>query len=104
MSKEDFIIGLVCNEFNVSYESIRSSSRKRALVYSRVALAYFLVFYADATTIKAGNLMNRDHSTITFYKNDVYYSLYNSDKTFRIRIDNIKSKLKHYGVKKQIYI
>lgn len=97
MSKEDFIIDLVCDEFLVSYESIRSSSRKRALVYSRVALAYFLVFYADATTIKAGKIMNRDHSSIIYYIKDVYESLYKYDGIFRTRIENIRAKIGHYG-------
>lgn len=97
MSKEDFIIDLVCDEFLVSYESIRSSSRKRALVYSRVALAYFLVFYADATTIKAGKIMNRDHTSITYYINDVYESLCRFDGTFRTRIENIRAKIGYYG-------
>ncbi|MGN1155434.1 MAG: helix-turn-helix domain-containing protein [Agathobacter sp.] len=97
MSKEDFIIDLVCDEFLVSLESIKSSSRKRALVYSRVALAYFLVFYADATTIKAGKMMNRDHSSIIYYINDVYESLYRSDKIFMMRIENIRAKMGSYG-------
>jgi len=62
------ILNKYCSDFRVSVDSIRSNDRSSNLVYHRYMLASKMV-HAGVHPKIAGKVMNRDRSTILYYKN-----------------------------------
>jgi hypothetical protein len=52
----------------ITLEMIRSNSRKRDLVIPRAIVGYILHIHIGITLQKSGEIINRDHSSISFYK------------------------------------
>ena len=63
----DKIIQTVCETWNRSLDDVCGRSRKQESVYTRMTIAHFLRQYTTLSTIEIGNLINRDHATITHY-------------------------------------
>ena len=87
---------MICNVYNVELDDVRSKSRQRYLFYVRVIMAGVLRSEYNLTFTEIGRLLNRDHTTITYYK-AMYDDLAHYDYTFKEMITSIKDVL--LGVK-----
>lgn len=88
------IIEVVCKYLNVSEERLTGASRKRELVEGRhIAMAFIRYTNRNLSLKQIGKLFgDRDHSTV-IYAVQTYEDLYSTDKSFRKKIDIIKSML-----------
>ena len=62
------IINDVCSLYGVTREELVSPSRLQSLFFARVMTGYFLARYSQLTLSDIGKIMNRNHSTISYYK------------------------------------
>ncbi|HET6244210.1 MAG: hypothetical protein H0V01_07530 [Bacteroidetes bacterium] len=58
------LIKLVCNYFRLNPKILSSKTRKQEVVYCRALIFYFLVNDLKFTSIKAGQVFNRNHATV----------------------------------------
>ena len=88
--REDILrtITMICNIYDVELDDIRSKSRERFLFYVRVVMASVLRSEYNLTFTEIGLFLNRDHSTITYYKT-MYDDLIHYDKTFQDMLKSI---------------
>lgn len=56
-------ITTVCKDYNISYEDIMSSSRKRSIVLPRMVLMYKL-YQTGFTLVEVGAIFKKDHTTV----------------------------------------
>jgi chromosomal replication initiator protein len=87
----DQLNNLICNEFNVTVEQLKSKSRKRVHTVPRQAAMFFLKAKTQLTHKQIGNYYGgRDHSTAIHAQNTIS-DLMDSDKLFAqtmIRLGN----------------
>lgn len=88
----DKIIQTVCKTWNRSLDDVCGRSRKQEIVYTRMTIAYFLRQYTTLSTTEIGNLINRDHATISYYLK-AYDSEFRFNKDFRNFAERIKEDL-----------
>lgn len=68
----DEIVNKVCNHFGVTMHQLKSKVRLRTFVDARSIIAYLLSKSSiSITQEKIGLLLNRDHSSIAYYKTKV---------------------------------
>lgn len=60
----DKIITVVCEHLKLTVEQIRGKSRSKEFVYARHLIFYFLRKHTTLTLKSAGELFNRDHTTV----------------------------------------
>jgi chromosomal replication initiator protein len=87
--KSDKIIDLICTNYKVSFDDIKSKSRKRNVVMARQLICYFIYEHTKLTLIKVAEMLNRDHSTI-IYSKDIVKELCFSDKAYRQHFEHLE--------------
>ncbi len=90
----DYIQKIVCNYFNIPVEQIQSKTRKREIVQARQVAMYFSKNLTKASLATIGSQIGgKDHATVLHACKTVN-NLIETDKRFRIQIDEIEKKLK----------
>jgi chromosomal replication initiator protein len=90
----DYIQKVVCNYFNIGTESLQSSTRKREIVQARQVAMYFSKNLTKASLASIGSQIGgKDHATVLHACKTVN-NLIETDKRFRLQIDEIEKKLK----------
>jgi len=90
----DYIQKVVCNYFNIPVEHIQSKTRKREIVQARQVAMFFSKSLTKASLATIGSQIGRkDHATVLHACKTVN-NLIETDKRFRIQIDEIEKKLK----------
>ena len=90
----DYIQKVVCNYFNIPVEMLQSRTRKREIVQARQVAMYFSKGLTKASLATIGSQIGgKDHATVLHACKTVN-NLADTDKTFRLQIDEIEKKLK----------
>jgi len=90
----DYIQKVVCNYFNIPPDSIRSKTRKREIVQARQIAMYFSKGLTKSSLATIGSQIGgKDHATVLHACKTVN-NLIETDKSFRLQIDEIEKKLK----------
>jgi chromosomal replication initiator protein len=90
----DYIQKVVCNFFNLPLEQIQSKTRKREIVQARQVAMFFSKSLTKASLATIGSQIGgKDHATVLHACKTVN-NLIETDKRFRIQIDEIEKKLK----------
>ncbi len=90
----DYIQKVVCNYFNLPLDQIQSKTRKREIVQARQVAMFFSKSLTKASLATIGTQIGgKDHATVLHACKTVN-NLIETDKRFRIQIDEIEKKLK----------
>jgi len=90
----DYIQKIVCDYFNMPIESIRSKTRKREIVQARQIAMYFAKGMTKSSLATIGSVIGgKDHATVLHACKTVN-NLIETDKRFRVFIEEIDKKLK----------
>ncbi|MEE9463513.1 MAG: chromosomal replication initiator protein DnaA [Bacteroidales bacterium] len=90
----DYIQKVVCNYFNIPLDHIQSKTRKREIVQARQVAMFFSKSLTKASLATIGTQIGgKDHATVLHACKTVN-NLIETDKRFRIQIDEIEKKLK----------
>jgi chromosomal replication initiator protein len=90
----EYIQKVVCNFFNIPPDTIRSKTRKREIVQARQVAMYFSKSLTKSSLATIGSQIGgKDHATVLHACKTVN-NLIETDKSFRIQIDEIEKKLK----------
>jgi chromosomal replication initiator protein len=90
----DYIQKVVCNYFNIPVDHIQSKTRKREIVQARQVAMFFSKSMTKASLATIGTQIGgKDHATVLHACKTVN-NLIETDKRFRIQIDEIEKKLK----------
>jgi chromosomal replication initiator protein len=86
----------VSSYFNLTYDEIKSKSRKRHIVYPRQLIHYFLWKTAKFSLETIGNNVGgKSHCTV-MYSRDTIYELLDSNIEVRYDVMELTRKLKKY--------
>jgi chromosomal replication initiator protein len=90
----DYIQKIVCNFFNIPLDHIQSKTRKREIVQARQVAMFFSKSMTKASLATIGSQIGgKDHATVLHACKTVN-NLIDTDKRFRLQIDEIEKKLK----------
>lgn len=90
----DYIQKVVCNYFNIGVEQLQSKTRKREIVQARQVAMYFSKSLTKSSLATIGSQIGgKDHATVLHACKTVN-NLIETDKRFRVQIDEIEKKLK----------
>ncbi len=90
----DYIQKVVCNYFNIPLDHIQSKTRKREIVQARQVAMFFSKSLTKASLATIGSQIGgKDHATVLHACKTVN-NLIETDKRFRIQVDEIEKKLK----------
>jgi chromosomal replication initiator protein len=90
----DYIQKIVCTYFNIPVDHIQSKTRKREIVQARQVAMFFSKSMTKASLATIGSQIGgKDHATVLHACKTVN-NLIETDKRFRIQIDEIEKKLK----------
>jgi chromosomal replication initiator protein len=90
----DYIQKVVCNYFNVPVEMLQSNTRKREIVQARQIAMFFSKSLTKSSLATIGSQIgDKDHATVLHACKTVH-NLLDTDKRFRIQIDEIEKRLK----------
>lgn len=90
----DYIQKIVCNFFNIPLDHIQSKTRKREIVQARQVAMFFSKSMTKASLATIGSQIGgKDHATVLHACKTVN-NLIETDKRFRLQIDEIEKKLK----------
>ena len=90
----DYIQKIVCNFFNIPLDQIQSKTRKREIVQARQVAMFFSKNMTKASLATIGSQIGgKDHATVLHACKTVN-NLIETDKRFRLQIDEIEKKLK----------
>jgi chromosomal replication initiator protein len=90
----DYIQKVVCNYFNVPAEMLQSSTRKREIVQARQIAMFFSKNLTKSSLATIGSQIgDKDHATVLHACKTVN-NLLDTDKRFRLQIDEIEKRLK----------
>lgn len=64
VTNDDFIAQKICNEYNVSFEEIKSVEKTRRLNKPRAIIFFALNIYKKRSLVWIGKRFNRDHSSV----------------------------------------
>jgi chromosomal replication initiator protein len=84
---------VVCDYFHVSPTLIQEKTRKREVVIVRQVAMYFAKDYTNASLTYIGNQLGRKDHTTVLYAHRVITDLIETDRTFRARMDELRSKI-----------
>ena len=90
----DYIQKVVCDYFNLPVEILNSKTRKREIVQARQIAMFFAKNMTKSSLATIGsNIGGKDHATVLHAYKTVN-NLIDTDKSFRVYIDEIGNKLK----------
>jgi chromosomal replication initiator protein len=90
----DYIQKVVCNYFNIGVEQLQSKTRKREIVQARQVAMFFSKSLTKSSLATIGSQIGgKDHATVLHACKTVN-NLIETDKRFRVQIDEIEKKLK----------
>lgn len=90
----DYIQKVVCDYFNMQVENLKSKTRKREIVQARQIAMYFAKSLTKSSLATIGSVIGgKDHATVLHACKTVN-NLIDTDKRFRLYIDEIEKKLK----------
>ena len=90
----DYIQKIVCDYFNIPIDLMQSKTRKREIVQARQVAMYFSKSLTKSSLATIGSLIGgKDHATVLHACKTVN-NLIDTDKRFRVQIDEIEKKLK----------
>jgi chromosomal replication initiator protein len=90
----DYIQKIVCDYFNMQVENLKSKTRKREIVQARQIAMYFAKNLTKSSLATIGSVIGgKDHATVLHACKTVN-NLIDTDKRFRLYIDEIEKKLK----------
>ena len=90
----DYIQKVVCNYFSVGIEQLQSRTRKREIVQARQVAMFFSKSLTKSSLASIGSIIGgKDHATVLHACKTVN-NLIETDKRFRLQIDEIEKKLK----------
>lgn len=90
----EYISKVVCDYFNISVDSLQAKTRKREIVQARQLTMYFSKNMTKYSLASIGaQIGNKDHATVLHACKTVN-NLKETDKNFRVYVDDIEKKLK----------
>jgi chromosomal replication initiator protein len=90
----DYIQKVVCNYFNIPVDQIQSKTRKREIVQARQVAMFFSKNLTKSSLATIGSQIGgKDHATVLHACKTVN-NLIDTDKRFRLQVDEIEKKLK----------
>jgi len=90
----DYIQKVICNYYNVAAEMLHSKTRKREIVQARQVAMFFSKNLTKSSLATIGaQIGGKDHATVLHACKTVN-NLMDTDKRFRMQIDEIEKKLK----------
>lgn len=90
----DYIQKVVCSYFNIGVETLQSKTRKREIVQARQVAMFFSKGLTKSSLATIGTQIGgKDHATVLHACKTVN-NLIETDKRFRLQIDEIEKKLK----------
>lgn len=90
----DYIQKVVCNYFNIPVDQIQTKTRKREIVQARQVAMFFSKNMTKSSLATIGaQIGGKDHATVLHACKTVN-NLIETDKRFRLQIDEIEKKLK----------
>jgi len=90
----DYIQKVVCSYFNIGVEQLQSKTRKREIVQARQVAMFFSKGLTKSSLATIGSQIGgKDHATVLHACKTVN-NLIETDKRFRLQIDEIEKKLK----------
>ena len=90
----DYIQKVVCSYYNIGLELLQSRTRKREIVQARQVAMFFSKSMTKSSLATIGtHIGGKDHATVLHACKTVN-NLIETDKRFRIQIDEIEKKLK----------
>jgi len=90
----EYIQKVVCNYYNIGVEQLQSRTRKREIVQARQVAMFFSKSLTKSSLATIGSQIGgKDHATVLHACKTVN-NLMETDKRFRIQIDEIEKKLK----------
>ena len=90
----DYIQKVVCDYFNMPIEVLKSKTRKREIVQARQIVMYFAKQMTKSSLSTIGSQIgNKNHATVLHACKTVN-NLIETDKSFKVCIDEIEKKLK----------
>lgn len=90
----DYIQKIVCNYYNIGIDQIQSRTRKREIVQARQVAMFFSKSLTKSSLATIGSQIGgKDHATVLHACKTVN-NLLETDKRFRLQIDEIEKKLK----------
>lgn len=90
----DYIQKVVCNYFSIPLDQIQSKTRKREIVQARQVAMFFSKNLTKASLATIGTQIGgKDHATVLHACKTVN-NLMETDKRFRLQVDEIEKKLK----------
>ena len=90
----DYIQKVVCNYYNIGLEQLQSKTRKREIVQARQVAMFFSKSMTKSSLATIGSQIGgKDHATVLHACKTVN-NLIETDKRFRLQVDEIEKKLK----------
>ena len=90
----DYIQKIVCDYFNIPIDLMQSKTRKREIVQARQVAMFFSKSLTKSSLATIGSQIGgKDHATVLHACKTVN-NLIDTDKRFRVQIDEIEKKLK----------
>jgi chromosomal replication initiator protein len=90
----DYIQKVVCNYYNIALDQLQSKTRKREIVQARQVAMFFSKTLTKSSLATIGSQIGgKDHATVLHACKTVN-NLIETDKRFRIQVDEIEKKLK----------
>ncbi|MFP3860216.1 MAG: chromosomal replication initiator protein DnaA [Bacteroidales bacterium] len=90
----DYIQKIVCDYFNINPEQLHSKTRKREIVQARQIAMFFSKSLTKSSLASIGSQIGgKDHATVLHACKTVN-NLMDTDKRFKVTIENIEKKLK----------
>ncbi len=90
----DYIQKVVCNYYNIGLEMLQSKTRKREIVQARQVAMFFSKSLTKSSLATIGSQIGgKDHATVLHACKTVN-NLIETDKRFRLQVDEIEKKLK----------
>jgi chromosomal replication initiator protein len=90
----DYIQKVVCNYYNIGIDQLQSRTRKREIVQARQVAMFFSKSLTKSSLATIGSQIGgKDHATVLHACKTVN-NLLETDKRFRLQIDEIEKKLK----------
>jgi len=90
----DYIQKVVCNYYNIGLEQLQSKTRKREIVQARQVAMFFSKTMTKSSLATIGSQIGgKDHATVLHACKTVN-NLIETDKRFRLQVDEIEKKLK----------
>ena len=88
----EYIIDVVCDQFNINKEDIFSRRRNSEIVIPRQIIMYLCIKKAGIPSTRIEKVLNKDHSTIFHGANKIESDM-EYDKDIKISVDTLLKKL-----------